>query len=116
MRRRFNFEPNTAGDNAIEVSVNYQKPGYNYYNGDKEPGGFYVSFQPGTYTTSPNSNFGSFSFTMFTTGFKIKVCDGTRDNKKKCEKILNLVTKEIAEKAFEGDKGFVFQSIKEFKL
>jgi len=116
MKRRFNFEPNTAGDNAVEISAFYQKPGYNYYNGDKGTGGFYLSFQPGEYTTSPNSNFGSFSFTMFTTGFKIKVMDGTRDNKKKCEKILNLITKEVAHKAFEGDKDWVFQFVKQIKL
>jgi hypothetical protein len=98
------------------VSVNYQKPGYNYYSGDRESGGFYIGVQPGEYTTSPNSNFGSFSFTMFTTGFKIKVMDATRDNKKKCEKILNLITKEVAEKAFEGDKNWVLQFIKQIKL
>ena len=116
MSRRFNFEPNTTGDNAVEVNVFYQKPGYNYYNGDKETGGFYLSFQPGNYSTTPGSTYATFTFMMFTSGFKIKVMDGTRDNKKKCEKILNLITKEVAHKAFEGDKDWVFQFVKQIKL
>lgn len=116
MKRRFNFEPNTAGDNAIEIYAFYQKPGYNYYNGDKESGGFYLSFQPGEYTCEPGSNFGSFKFTMFTSGFKIKVMDATRNNSKKLEKILGLITKEVARKAFEGDKGWVYQFVKQIKL
>lgn len=116
MRRRFMFEPNTAGDDAIEISVFYQKPGYNYYNGDKESGGFYVSFQPGKMETDPEGRYSSFTFMMFTSGFKIKVVDATRDNKKKCEKILNLITKEVAEKAFQGDKGWVYQFVKQIKL
>lgn len=116
MKRRFNFEPNTAGDNAVDISVFHQKPGYNYYSGDRESGGFYLSFQPGTRKSIPGSNFESFEFTMFTSGFKIKVMDATRNNKKKCEQILNLITKEVAEKAFEGDKNWVFQFVKQIKL
>lgn len=116
MKRRFNFEPNTAGDNAIEIYAFYQKPGYNYYNGDKESGGFYLSFQPGVRKSIPGSAFESFEFPMFTSGFKIKVMDATRNNNKKLEKILSLITEEVARKAFEGDKGWVYQFVKQIKL
>ena len=93
MKRRFNFEPNTEGYNAIEIHCFYQKPGYNYYNGDKETGGFYLSFQPGEVKTDPEGRYSSFCFTMFTSGFKIKVMDGTRDNKKKWLRKLSRETR-----------------------
>ena len=104
------FEPEPSGDNCMEISCFYRKKGMNYFNGDMESGGFYLSFNKGKFETRDGYN--SFQHMMFD-GYKIKVADGERDNKKKCEKLLNaLVTQELAQAAFDGDKRKVFDMLK----
>lgn len=105
MKKTFYFNPNEKGDNAVEVSVFYQKGGMNWYNGKQESGGFYVSFHSGV--SDKNDKYSSFTCMLFD-GFKIRVADGTRDNKKKCQTILDSITEEIAQAAFDNKPQTVF--------
>ncbi len=69
--------------NALELSVNYQKGGYNWATGDKEDGGIYVYLQPMSVTEN------STSYMLFDdSAYKIQVQELSRKNQKKINKVF----------------------------
>lgn len=113
MKRTFDFPENNNGDNAIEISTFFKKAGVNWYNGQSENGGFWVSFSVGK--LEKKDGYSMFSHMMFG-GFKVRVAEGTRDNKKKCANILSQITQEIAELAFNDHKQLVIDRLKKLPI
>lgn len=110
MKKRFNLPENNDGNNATEVSVFFQKPRVNMHNGQSESGGFYVSFNTGA--VEHGDGYSSFRFEMFA-GFKVKVAEGSRDSKKKCQQILDSIPESVAIAAHEGDRATAYQLLKQ---
>lgn len=110
MKHTFTFPPKPNGDNAVEISAFYQKGGMNWFNGKTESGGFYISFHTGCLKRDHWGE--SFTYMMFD-GFKVKVADGSRDNKKKCAALLERVTEEIALLAYEDNQKGCYDALKQ---
>lgn len=98
--------------NELQVSVSYQKPQINYFNGNSEKGGIYVYIKPVKRTM------GIISCTMLSTsmlenGFKIHAFEMGRNNKKKVEKFSEFITNEILEQIREKYESQKFTQIAE---
>lgn len=83
--------------NELKITVFYRKAGYNYYNGQKEDGGLYVSFKPVKRTNGIES-YVMLSDKIIESGFKTKALSMNRDNKKKVARFSNMLTNDILEK------------------
>lgn len=83
--------------NELKVSVSYQKPQINYFNGDSEKGGMYVYIKPVKRAR------GFVSCTMLSAstlenGFKVIAFEMSRNNRKKVERFGELFTSDVLEK------------------
>lgn len=72
--------------NALELSVYYQKRGYNYAYGTIEGAGIYVCFQPMEVTENSKT-----CILFDDTAYKVKVQELTRKNQKKIDKVFEKV-------------------------
>lgn len=98
--------------NELRVSVSYQKPQINYFNGRNEGGGIYVYIKPIKRTH------GIISCTMLSTstlenGFKIRAVEMSRNNKKKVEHFGDLITDKVLETIREYYEAQTFSKIAE---
>lgn len=87
--------------NELKVSVSYQKPQINYFNGDNEKGGMYVYIKPIKRTC------GIVSCTMLSAstlenGFKVRAFEMSRNNRKKVERFGELFTSDVLEQIREN--------------
>lgn len=98
--------------NELKVSVSYQKPQINYFNGDNEKGGLYVYIKPIKRTC------GMFSFTMLSAstlenGFKVRAFEMSRNNRKKVERFGELFTSDVLEQIRENYEAQNFHKVAE---
>ncbi len=77
--------------NALELSVNYQKGGYNWATGDKEDGGIYVYLQPMSVTENSTSYmlFDDSAYKIQVQEYKNLILDLFIENRR--QDILNLI-------------------------
>lgn len=77
--------------NALELSVNYQKGGYNWATGDKEDGGIYVYLQPMSVTQNSTSYmlFDDSAYKIQVQEYKNLILDLFIENRR--QDILNLI-------------------------
>lgn len=98
--------------NELQVSVSYQKPQINYFNGDNEKGGLYVYIKPIKRTR------GIISCTMLSAstienGFKVRAFEMSRNNRKKVERFGDLLTIDVLETIRENYEKYNFQKVVE---
>lgn len=96
--------------NELKVSVAYQKPQINYFNGDSEKGGLYVYIKPIKRTC------GIVSCTMLSAstlenGFKVRAFEMSRNNRKKVEKFGEFLTNNVLEKIRENYEAQKFMEV-----
>lgn len=100
--------------NALKLSVDYQKGGYNWFDGNHENGGIYLYLQPMEVTED------GISFVMFDdSAFKIRVQELSRKNQNKINKVF-LKVKEyknlILDLFIENRKQDIFNLVKSFAV
>lgn len=100
------------GYNELKVSVSYQKPQINYFNGDSEKGGIYVYIKPIKRTC------GIVSCTMLSAstlenGFKVRAFEMSRNNRKKVERFGELFTSDVLEQIRENYESQKFHKVAE---
>lgn len=98
--------------NELKVSVSYQKPQINYFNGDSEKGGMYVYIQP------IKRACGIVSCTMLSAstlenGFKVRAFEMSRNNRKKVERFGELFTSDVLEQIRENYESQKFHKVVE---
>lgn len=98
--------------NELKVSVSYQKPQINYFNGDSEKGGMYVYIKP------IKRACGIVSCTMLSAstlenGFKVRAFEMSRNNRKKVERFGELFTSDVLEQIRENYESQKFHKVAE---
>lgn len=98
--------------NELKVSVSYQKPQINYFNGGSEKGGMYV------YITPVKRARGFVSCTILSAstlenGFKVRAFEMSRNNRKKVERFGELFTSDVLEQIRENYESQKFHKVAE---
>lgn len=98
--------------NELKVSVSYQKPQINYFNGGSEKGGMYV------YITPVKRVRGFVSCTILSAstlenGFKVRAFEMSRNNRKKVERFGELFTSDVLEQIRENYESQKFHKVAE---
>lgn len=114
-RRTFRFSMEGYQDcNALEVSIYYDKGGYNWYNGNTNRRGYWVSFQPCSVSEHMVTQ-------IPTDGVKKFLLEVGRQSQKKFDEAVKLVSKQTIENIVEykqfplndKDIAFILQTIQE---
>lgn len=92
MKKYIDIAENSDGHNVLRIEVGYSLGGYNWYNGDDEPRGYYLYCTPCERKTNKTSD--GMEYTTITEvvgmGGKTLLKQVTRQSKKACEEALKI--------------------------
>lgn len=109
MKRVFDgYSSKESNNNCVVISIGFNKGGVNWFSGNEEEKGYWGYFSVGERT-----EFGSVrTRPTDSINFKVKLLSLSRRNKKKEEKLFELISsKEISDLVWEGKKKEVYFKI-----